>query len=94
MKVRNSLIIAILALMAILAAPGPLWSWGRQGHRASSMLAESRLTPGAEAAIRKLLGPSGDLVDISAWADQQKRISATARWHYVSVAITEAGDAV
>jgi nuclease S1 len=81
--------IAVAALMAILAAPGSLWSWGRMGHRASAMLAESRLTPGARATIRQLLKPGEDLADISTWADQQKEIPYTAPWHYVNIPITE-----
>jgi hypothetical protein len=39
MNARRSSIIAITALMAVLFAPGSLWSWGRLGHRASTLLA-------------------------------------------------------
>ncbi len=35
------------------------------------MLADSRLTPAAVAAIRDLLEPGEDLADISTWADRQ-----------------------
>jgi nuclease S1 len=71
------------------AAPGSLWSWGRLGHRASSMLAESRLTSGVREAIRQLLGPGEDIADISTWADGQCEIPKAASWHYVNVPITE-----
>ncbi len=78
----------IVAILALLISPGPLWSWGRLGHRASSMLADSRLTPAAVAAIRDLLEPGADLADISTWADRQREVPGTGPWHYVNVPIT------
>jgi len=45
------------------------------------MLADSRLTPAAVAAIRDLLEPGEDLADISTWADRQREIPGTGPWH-------------
>ncbi len=53
------------------------------------MLADSRLTPAAVAAIRKLLEPGEDLEDIPTWADRQREVPGTGPWHYVNVQITE-----
>ena len=53
------------------------------------MLAESRLTPAALAAIRRFLEPGEDLAVISTWADQQQEIPRTGPWHYVNVPIAE-----
>jgi len=89
MKFRHSILITATVLLALLAAPGSLWSWGRLAHRVSAKLAESRLTPGARAAIRELLEPDEKLADISVWADHQKEIPYTASWHFVNVPITE-----
>jgi hypothetical protein len=55
------------------------------------MLADSRLTPAAVAAIRDLLEPGEDLADISTWADRQREIPGTGPWHYVNVPITKSG---
>lgn len=89
MKVRRPSLAAIAAIMTVFFAPGSLWSWGRMGHRASSMLTDFRLTPAAVAAIRDLLEPGEDLADISTWADRQREVPNTGSWHYVNVPITE-----
>jgi hypothetical protein len=88
MKTGPPSLAAIAAILTVLFVPGSLWSWGRMGHRASSMLADSRLTPAAVAAIRDLLEPGEDLADISNWADRQREVPGTGPWHYVNVPIT------
>jgi len=88
MKARR-LSLAAIAAMTVLFVPGTLWSWGRLGHRASAMLAESRLTPAAVAAIHDLVEPGEDLADISIWADRQREVHDAGPWHYVNVPITE-----
>ena len=77
MKAGRFSVFAVAGLVAVLLAPSPLWSWGRLGHRASSMLADSRLTPTAVAAIRDLLAPGEDLSGISTWADRQREVPST-----------------
>src|SRR5262245_25067406 len=69
-------------------APRPVLAWGRLGHRASAMLAESRLTPRARAQIRELLEPGESLADASTWADEHAReIRGSAAWHFVNVPV-------
>jgi hypothetical protein len=77
-----------LALTALLALPSPALAWGRNGHRSSARLAESRLTPEARAAVRALLDEGESLADASTWADEHSReIPGSGAWHYVNVPI-------
>jgi len=75
--------------IALLLIPGTLWPWGRTGHRVSAMMAESRLTPAALAAVRNLLEPGETLADASTWADEQREMPRSGPWHYVNVPISE-----
>ncbi len=75
-----------VAFIFVLVAVFP---WGSLGHRTSAILAASHLTPTAVAAIREFLEPSEDLGGISIWADQQREVPRTGRWHYVNVPIPE-----
>ncbi len=88
MKVGRFSVFVVAGLIVVLFVPGSLWSWSRTGHRASSLLADSRLTPAAVAAVKELLEPGEDLVDISSWADRQREVPDTGTWHYVNVPIT------
>jgi nuclease S1 len=81
------------ALVAIVLCVGPWqaasFGWGRLGHRVSAKLAEARLTPAVQTAVRDLLEPGESLADASTWADEQREtMPATAPWHYVNVPIT------
>ncbi len=79
---------AALVLAVLLALPAPAFAWGRNGHRASARLAESRLTPEAKAAIRAILDEGETLADASTWADEHSRdVPGSASWHYVNVPI-------
>jgi len=73
----------------LLLMPGAVWPWGRTGHRVSAMMAESRLTPAALAAVRSLLEPGESLADASTWADEQREEPRSGPWHYVNVPISE-----
>ena len=80
---------AAVGIAFLLLTPGAVWPWGRTGHRVSSMMAESRLTPAALAAVRNLLERGESLADASAWADHQREVPKSDPWHYVSVPISE-----
>ncbi len=84
---RSGAVLAAIAL--ILIAPASPWSWGLMGHRITALVASSRLTPAAAAAIRNLLKPGEDLVEISTWAYRQREVPGTGPWHYVNVPVTE-----
>jgi len=90
MDTRRSSAVVIVAIAVILFAPLSLWPWGRTGHRVSAMVAESRLTPVAAAAVRSLLEPGESLADASTWADEQREEPRSGPWHYVNVPISEA----
>ena len=78
-----------VGIALLLLIPGAAWPWGRMGHRVSGMMAESRLTPAALAAVRSLLEPGETLADASTWADEQREVPKSGPWHYVNVPISE-----
>jgi nuclease S1 len=86
-KKRAHFSMAVLLLVAYMM-PGPVWAWGRIGHRVAAKLAEDRLTPAARAAVRDILGPGVGLADVSTWADEQREIEESYRWHFVNVPIS------
>jgi hypothetical protein len=82
--------IAFLTALATLLSAPPAFGWGRIGHRTSSRLCETLLTPATKAAIRELLEPGESLADASLWPDEHRRERPeTAPWHYVNVPISE-----
>jgi hypothetical protein len=85
---RAAVLLALLASSAWLLPPSPARAWGRLGHRASSDLAMTLLTPSARAAVADLLAPGETLADASTWADEIRRDRReTGPWHYVNVPI-------
>lgn len=86
---RAGWIALLLAALTVVVLPRSAWAWGRNGHRAATRLAESRLTPEARAIIRDLLEPGESLADASTWADENSRsIPGSGAWHFVNVPIT------
>jgi hypothetical protein len=85
-----SLVLGSLLLVVALP-PRPARAWGREAHRASARLAETRLSASARAAVRELLEPGETLADASTWADEHSRdIPGSASWHFVNVPISAA----
>jgi hypothetical protein len=83
--------VLIMVGALLLGLPQTGWAWGRLGHRASAMLAESRLSPRARAIVRDLLEPGETLADAATWADDYSRdIPGSAAWHFVNVPISAA----
>jgi hypothetical protein len=68
------------------------FAWGPDGHRAVARVAQSRLKPSAQAAIRMLLG-NQTLVDVAVWADEVRNTTHTNtyNWHFSDVPITAPG---
>jgi hypothetical protein len=93
---------ALLAVLAVLAAPAS--AWGDYAHRQTARIAEANVTPQTRAEVRrllraeKLLGtpncPLRSLADASVWADciraEGWRFGYTAPWHYRTTPICEA----
>ena len=75
-------------LLVMYVMPGPALAWGRTGHRVAARMAEGRLTPAALTAVRAILGPGVSLADASTWADGQREIEESYRWHFVNVPIS------
>lgn len=82
--------LAIIGIITLVIGPArQALAWGRMAHRASTRLAETRLTPKARALIRELLEPGESLADASTWADENNQsIPGSAAWHYVNVPIS------
>jgi hypothetical protein len=86
--------VAATALCALLLlASGPALAWGPAGHRAVGAVADSLLTPAAEAQVALLLAddrdrddrPSGrhTLADVASWADEIRGGPLDhPHWHY------------
>ncbi len=74
-------------------APPPACAWGAQGHQVIAAIAEDMLTPGAKAAVKKILGPGGgavSLASVSTWADDIRMLRPETRpWHYATIQIAE-----
>ncbi len=85
-------LLPLALIAAIVLGIGPArqaLAWGRMAHRASTRLAETRLTPRTRALIRELLEPGESLADASTWADEYNQsIPGSAAWHYVNVPIS------
>jgi len=77
------------AVLAALAACGPLCAWGPEGHDLVARIAEAQLTPAARARVNEILGPGVTMASVSSWADQIRRTrTETGPWHYIDIEIT------
>jgi hypothetical protein len=87
----SALIAALLATSALL--PGAARAWGPVGHRAVGAVADSLLTPTAQAAVEDLLADDRDrdgrfsgrhgLAEVADWADEIRGGPADRpHWHY------------
>ncbi len=79
---------AAVFFLAASMRPCPALAWGRIGHRVAATMAEGRLTPAARDAVHAILGPGVSLADVSTWADGQKEVEESYRWHFVNVSIS------
>ena len=77
-----------VVLLVVSMMPDPALAWGRIGHRVAARMAQDRLTLAALAAVRGILGPGVSLADASTWADGQREIEESYRWHFVNVPIS------
>lgn len=95
--IRSTPARAGFAAILVLTAPAAL-AWGPQGHRTIGAIADRLLTPGAHAAVLRLLEddrdkfgePSGrtTLESVSEWADELHGTEAARpSWHYDDVPI-------
>lgn len=85
MKSLASALALTLALSTLLHAPAA-HAWGHAGHELVAELAQSRLSPAAEAEVRRLLSAvdASSLAEVANWADEF-RTPLTASWHYVNL---------
>lgn len=82
MTIKKIYIPALVVLFTLT-----LISWGVTGHRTIAKIAESHLTPQAQAAVKDLLG-SESMADVSTYADRvrsQDEYKYTAPWHYINM---------
>lgn len=81
----------LAAFAAMLACAPPAFAWGPLGHRIVARLAEAKLTPQAEAAVKALLAVRGKryLDQVANWADHLRdidpqRFQRTRHLHFVN----------
>jgi S1/P1 Nuclease len=95
--IRSTPARAAFAVILVLTAPAVL-AWGPQGHRTIGAIADRLLTPGAHAAVLRLLEDDRDkfgelsgrttLESVSEWADELHGTEAARpSWHYDDVPI-------
>ncbi len=69
---------------------GPVWAWGRLGHRVVAEFADRHLSPTVRAEIAEILEPGESLADASTWADENRtRIHGSGPWHFADVPLDE-----
>ena len=76
---------AALVTSIFVATLSVAYAWGTQGHQVIALMAQSRLTPQARAAVDRLLAvePGETLASLSTWADEH-RDQSTASLHFVN----------
>lgn len=86
---RPLISVLFVSVLSFLAAPAR--AWGEMGHRLVGELAQTLLTPEAQAGVADLLRGERDptLSGVAYWADKLRtadpdRFHATSRWHYVN----------
>jgi hypothetical protein len=94
----------VLACIAILLMPPPLFAWGDEGHEIVGVIAYARLTPPVKKKVDVLLAADGDdltatdFVSRTTWADKFRdsdrsttkvRYTATRNWHFVDIEIAD-----
>jgi hypothetical protein len=80
-----TLSIAIAAPGGVSGSPASLLVWYASAHRVVARIAEGRLTPHADSAVREILGGQS-MADASLWADQIRGSRRdTGPLHYVNI---------
>ena len=72
---------------------GAARAWSAEGHRVIALIAQSHLTPAAQASVARLLAIEGfsDMAAIASWADEFRgRHRETAPWHFVNIPLEAA----
>jgi nuclease S1 len=78
------LLIALVAGTAV-CLPGQALAWGQEGHSIVAEIAQRRLSPQAEAAVRAVLG-NGSLAAVSTWPDDVRASRpTTTKWHFADI---------
>ncbi|MGY0197301.1 S1/P1 nuclease [Leptothrix sp. BB-4] len=82
---KSTALPGVLTALALFATPAA-HAWGRAGHELVAGLAQSRLSPAADAEARRLLArvDATRLAEVANWADEH-RTAATSPWHYVNL---------
>jgi hypothetical protein len=79
----RKLVVACLIQLALLAQA---YAWGPEGHSIVAEIAQRRLSPGAAAKVREILGENASLASIASWADDYRALHLdSADWHFVDI---------
>ncbi|MFI5349435.1 MAG: S1/P1 nuclease [Elusimicrobiota bacterium] len=98
---RTVIPIAFLAVAAAVC-PRPAFAWSANGHKTVALIAESRLSDAAKAAVASILGPTATLDAVAPCADDIRGKTGydcaginlnddpqSEPWHFVDVPISE-----
>jgi len=84
MRTRTALILALFSL--------PSFAWGPEGHRLVGRIAQTLLTPDAEARVEATLLPGESIASMASWADDVRPArKETENWHFIDIEITGSG---
>ena len=78
-------IIITIVVWTAICLPGNALAWGQEGHSIIAEIAQRRLSPAAQAAVRGLLG-NGSLAAVSTWPDDiRDSRHTTTKWHFADI---------
>jgi hypothetical protein len=93
---RSSAIRFVSIALSCFLAAGPVWGWGRDGHRIVALIAAKNLSAAARAKVAAILGADDAGADeaiaaASTWPDEINRnATGTANWHFINIPVTGA----
>lgn len=77
--------ILVISTLLFTLVPSTLLGWGPEGHEIVAKLAQTRLSDGAIAGIRSLIGDAS-LASIANWADEvRSERHETYGWHFADI---------
>jgi hypothetical protein len=80
--------------LSFLLAVGPVWPWGREGHRVVALVAAKNLSAAARAKVASILrtndaGLEAAMAAAATWPDEiNKQATGTADWHFIDASVT------
>ena len=85
----RKLLVALLGVLILVAAPPLGFGWGREGHEVIALIAEQNMTPTALQRAKAILG-GASLEEVANWADEFRHDHReTGPWHYIDIPLAD-----